>query len=245
MTCPTQGAAGREQIPGLGEAQPPTEVIDAHWTAVDQVACGWNPKALEFDPHAATALVAATTPTGHTVTVSWDLRDNDAARQQWTGQASPNRRLDELVRAVASLGQEDAETGDERLTQLCWQVQWHLGSAHRHQRNWRSNDQLPTVPAADQPMTQEGAAGWLIARLVANYRWRISHLGEEIAGGGFIAAIPGDVPAIFPATMQYDGTAAAGLARMLPTVQTQDLHLLASLDYRALWAARDGAGGQP
>lgn len=243
MTGPTQGAAGREQIPGLGEAQLPTEVIDAHWTAVDQVACGWNPKVLEFDPHTATALVAATTPTRHKVTVSWDLRDNDAPRQQWTGQASPNRRLDELVRAVASLRQEDAGTGDERLTQLCWQVQWHLGSAHRHQRNWRSNGQLPTVPAADQPMTQEGAAGWLIARLVANYLWRVRHLGEDIAGDGFIANIPADVLAIFPATMQYDGTAAAGLARMLPTVQTQDL--LASLDYRALWAARDGVGGQP
>ena len=94
-------------------------------------------------------------------------------------------------------------------------------------------------------MTRGRIAAWLIARLVAKYGWSVQHLGEDIAGGGFIADIPGDVRAIFPATMEYDGTAAAALARMMPTLQAPDLRLLTHLDYRALWAAGQAAGGRP
>jgi hypothetical protein len=72
----------------------------------------------------------------------------------------------------------------------------------------------------------------------------VHHLGEDIAGGGFIADIPDDVRAIFPATMEYDGTAAAALARLLPTLQAPDLALLKNLDYRALWAAGHPTRGQ-
>ena len=69
-------------------------------------------------------------------------------------------------------------------------------------------------------------------------------LGEDIAGGGFIANIPGDVQAIFPASMEYDGTAAAALARMLPQVPARELRVLARLDYRALWAAGQAGSGR-
>ena len=46
--------------------------------------------------------------------------------------------------------------------------------------------------------------------------------------------------------MEYDGTAAAALARMLPTVPARDLELLANLDYldyRALWTVGGRTGG--
>jgi hypothetical protein len=244
MTCPAQRSADRQQIPGLGEDQPPRRVIDAYWTAVDLAAYGWRPKRLDFDPHTATAFVTAAAPTRRTATVSWDLRGNRAAHQQVPDQAAA-QRLMELARAVASLGQGDAETGDEWLTQLCWLVQSQVGAPHRFHHNWHCSDALPTVPAADQPRARGRAAAWLVARLVAEYGWRVQHLGEDIADGGFIADIPGDVRAIFPATMEYDGTAAAALARLLPTVHPQDLHLLANLDHRALWAAGNAAGGQP
>ena len=235
MTRPAQ-RSGRRQIPGFGEDQPTAEVVDAYWTAVDLAAYGWHAKRLEFDAHTATAFVTAHTPTRRTVTVSWDLRGNRRARQQVPGNA-PARRLLELARAVASLGQNDAETGDEWLTQLCWLVQSQVGSPHRHHRNWRRGEALPTVPAGQQPMTRARTAAWLLARLVGKYGWTVRHLGEDIAGGGFIADIPGDVTAIFPAAMEYDGTAAAALARMLPSLPAQDLHLLSRLDYQALWAA--------
>lgn len=243
MTRPAQRAAGRQQIPGLGKDQPPAEVVDAYWTAVDLAAYGWHAKRLEFDAHTATAFVTAHTPTRRTVTVSWDLRGNRAARQQVPGNTSA-RRLLELARSVASLGQNDAETGDEWLTQLCWLVQSQVGSPHRHHRNWRRGDVLPTLPAGQQLMTRARTAAWLLARLVGKYGWEIQHLGEDIAGGGFIANIPGDVQAIFPASMEYDGTAAAALARMLPQVPARELRVLARLDYRALWAAGQAGSGR-
>lgn len=243
MTRPAQRSTGREQIPGFGDDQPPTEVIEAYWLAVDLADHGWHAKRLEFDAHTATAFVTAHAPTRRTVTVSWDLRGNRAARQQVPGR-TPARRLIELARTVASLGQNDAETGEEWLTQLCWLVQSQVGSPHRHHRNWRRCEALPTVAADQQPMTRARAAAWLIARLVAEYGWCVHHLGEDIAGGGFIADIPGDVRAIFPATMEYDGTAAAALARLLPQIPARELRVLSGLDYRALWAHGQAAGGR-
>lgn len=243
MTRPAQRSAGRDLIPGLGEDQPPAEVIDAYWTAVDLAAYGWHPKRLEFDANTATAFVTVHTPTRRTVTVSWDLRGNRKARQQVPGQGAAHRLIG-LARAVASLGQSDAESGDDWLTQLCWLVQLHVGSPHRHHGNWRCSDPLPTLGSNEQPMSRGRSAAWLMARLVAKYGWTVRHLGEDIAGGGFIADIPGDVCAIFPATMDYDGTAAAALARLIPTLQAPDIELLAHrLDYRALWAQRHSTGG--
>lgn len=241
MTRPAERSASRGRIPGLGEEQPPAEVVDAYWMIVDLAADGWVSKRLEFDAHTATAFVTAAAPTRRTVTVSWDLRGNRAVRQQVPRHAV-SRRLIELARAVASLGQNDAETGDEWLSQLCWLAQWHVRPAHRHQDHWRRSDSLPILSAQEQPMARGRCAAWLIARLVGEYGWHVSDLGEDVAGGGFVADIPGDVQAIFPSTMEYDGTAAAALARMLPTLPCQDLYLLRDLDYRALWRAGRGAG---
>jgi hypothetical protein len=243
MTRPAQRATGRTHIPGLDDDQAPAELIEAYWLAIDLSSSGWRAKRLDFDAHTATAFVIAHTPTRRTVTVTWDLRGNRAARQQVPAHA-PSRRLIDLAQAVASLGQNDAETGEERLTQLCWLVQSQVGSPHRHHRHWRRVEVLPTLPANQQPMTRARAAAWLIARLEGKYGWCVRHLGEDIAGGGFIADIPGDVQAIFPATMEYDGTAAAALARLLPQVPPDDLRLLSRLDYRALWAAGQAAGGR-
>ncbi|MGJ6127351.1 hypothetical protein QN239_32750 [Mycolicibacterium sp. Y3] len=236
MTRPAERSAGRERIPGLGDEQPPAEVIDAYWMIIDLAAYGWLPKRLAFDAHTATAFVTAAAPTRRTVTVSWYLCGNRAARQQVPGR-DVSHRLIALARAVASLGQNDAETGDEWLTQLCWLAQWRVRPAHRHQDHWRRSDSLPIVSAQEQPMTRGRCAAWMIARLVGEYGWHVGDLGEDVAGGGFVADIPGDVQAIFPATMEYDGTAAAALARMLPTLPREDLYLLRDLDYRALWAA--------
>ncbi|BBN50795.1 hypothetical protein [Mycobacterium avium] len=242
MTRPAERSASRGRIPELGEEQPPAAVVDAYWMIVDLAAYGWVPKRLEFDAHTATAFVTAAAPTRRIVTVSWDLRGDRAARQQVPGRAV-SRRLIDLARAVASLGQNDAETGDEWLSQLCWLAQLHVRPAHRHHDHWRRSDPLPILSAQEQPRTRGRCAAWLIARLVGEYGWHVSDIGEEdVAGGGFVADIPGDVQAIFPATMEYDGTAAAALARMLPTLPCEDLYLLRDMDYRALWAAGRGGG---
>jgi hypothetical protein len=248
MTRPAQRRANRNQIPGLGEDQPPAETIDAYWTAVDLAAYGWHLRRLDFDAHTATAFVTAHAPTRRVVTVSWDLRGHRLARQQVPSRAAAIRLLN-LAHDVAYLGEHDAETGDELLNQLCWLVQRLNTSSGvrtcRH-RSWRCSDPLPTLPAHEQPTAQARAAAWLIARLVAKYGWHIGYFAEDIARGGFIAEIPGEIPAgvltVFPATMSDDGTAAACLARLIPTLQRNDLAVLRNLDYRTLWATRPASG---
>jgi hypothetical protein len=239
MTRPAQRPARRTSIPSLGDHQPPAELVDAYWTAADLTEYGWPLKRLDFDAHTATAFVTAQTPSRRVVTVSWDLRGHRLARQQVPGWAAAMRLL-KLAHDVAYLGEHDAETGDDLLTQLCWLVQ-SLNTGPRARRRWWCSDHLPTLPAREQPTARARAAAWLIARLAAKYRWHIGYLGEDIAGGGFIVEIPGDVLAVFPATMDDDGTAAAALARLIPTLRRQDLALLQHLDYRVLWAAANGA----
>jgi hypothetical protein len=235
----THHDTGRNRIPALGEDQPPPKVIDGYWRAVDLTDHGWHLKRLAFDVDTVTAFVTALSPTRRVVTVSWDLRGHRIGRQQVPGRAASY--LLKLAQDVAYLGTHDAETGEDLLGQLCWLVQGREQGT-RHHRGWRRTSILPTVSALEQPQTRARVAAWLIARLVAKYRWQVRHLGEDIAGGGFIAEIPGDVLAVYPATMDDDGTAAASLARLMPKLNHRDLAVLRNLDYRALWAAGSVAG---
>lgn len=93
-------------------------------------------------------------------------------------------------------------------------------------------------------MTRARTAAWLLARLVGKYGWEIQHLGEDIAGGGFIANIPGDVQAIFrppwsttaPQRPPWPGCC----RRSRPARCVCSAHL----DYRALWAAGQAGTGR-
>jgi hypothetical protein len=235
----TQHDTGRDRIPAFGEDQPPAEVINAYWTAADLTDHGWHLQRLTFDVDTFTAFVTARSPTRRVVTLSWDLRGHRISRRQVPGREA--MFLLKLAQDVAHLGTHDAETGEDLLSQLCWLVQ-SREQGTRHHRGWRRTSILPTV--SEQPQPRARVAAWLIARLVAKYRWQVRHLGEDIAGGGFIAEIPGDVLAVFPATMDDDGTAAASLARLIPKLGHRDLAVLRNLDYRALWAAGTAAGAE-
>jgi hypothetical protein len=240
MTQPQHAALGRDRVPGLGDEQPPAEVVDACWSAVAIIDRGWQFKRLEFDDNTATAFVVAQSPTHRVVTVHWDLRGHRLGRQQVPGRRDAMHLL-KFANDVASLGIHDAETGEALLDQLCWLVQT-LSTRVRPAGSWRCTDTLPTLPADEQPRPAVRAAAWLIARLTCEYNWWVRHLGEDIAAGGFLAEVPGDVLAVFPASMSDDGTAGAALARMMPTLSAVEVNLLRHLDYRTLWAAGHCAG---
>lgn len=232
---PSHGRANRIRIPGLSE-QPPAQVIDAYWIAADLAESGWRLVNIDFDPNTATGFVTAHAPTRRVVTVSWDLRGPLRSRQQVPGRAAQSLLI--LAHHVADLGQIDAEAADDhpllgRLCALLWQ--FHTTSV-LPKRNWYRSEPLPTLPADRQPSRPTREAAWIIARLAVKYGWGISHIGDTIAAGGFIADIPGDVLAVFPAAMLDDGTAAASLARLIPQLDTAERAALQRLDYRALWA---------
>lgn len=223
----------------VGLASASAAVRDAYRTLAGLHQSGWQLHDLDFDAETSTATVTAETPTHRMVTVDWNRGTGQINRRQVNGAAAVF--LVKAAHDVAYLGHADA-TGPRRgqLDQLRWLAQGLFGRPTPGPR--RCSDHLPGLPAQRQPSPQCRAAAWLMARLVGEYGWRITAVGEDIAGRGFLAELPGDVLAVYPAGMDADGTPAADLARLLPRLdQINDLALLDVLDYRELWASRNHA----
>lgn len=235
MTLNTDPAPQNPPSQHADDSWPP-EVLEAYQGLLSLIDDGWRFTNLDFDAHIVTAFVTAQTPTGRVATVTWDLRGN--SRRGWRQQIPTRRpalRMLKLARSVALLGLRDAESGDDYLEVLRWLGSGTTSGSAR--TNWWRSEHLPGLPLENQPSPPTRAAAWLIATLTTRYGWSVGHLGEEIAGGGFIADIPGDVMAIFPANMGDDGTPAATLAAIIPTLRRQDLAVLRRLNYNALGAA--------
>jgi hypothetical protein len=97
--------------------------------------------------------------------------------------------------------------------------------ATQDQRTW----DIPGLPAHLQPAPQIKAAYWFAATLTDDHGWKLCEIGSDIAAGGFIADIPGETMAIYPASMADDHTTAAALARLLGTMSVQDAEIVAAL----------------
>jgi hypothetical protein len=233
MTTPKNDSRA---IPGLpADHQLPDDVVDAYWVAMELAGKGWGFKSFGYDPASDTATVAAFSPGGRAVTV------HKSVTEPLADHPTVDRALSELARAVARLGYQDRGSGVEMLlTQLRWLVQSGIKNPVRQQIRART-DRLPTLPETEQPNGRVRTAAWTIAHLVVIKRWHIAALGQDIAGGGFIAEIPGEGLYIYPAGGNGDGTPAGALAGMLEGMGAEDIALLASLDYRQLYAAGHGA----
>ncbi len=214
-------------------------VRDAYRTLEGMHRSGWRLHNIEFDTETSTATITAETPTHRRVTVDWNRATGQIDRHQVNGSAAVF--LVKAAHDVAYLGHAD-NTGPRRgqLDELRWLAQ---GLAGRPRPAIRPcHDPIPGLPAERQPSAQCRAAAWLMARLVGDYGWRITAVGEDIAGYGFIAELPGDVLAVYSAGMDADGTPGGDLARLLPRLdQINDLALLDILDYQELWACQHEA----
>jgi hypothetical protein len=217
--------------------------VDAFRTLQRLHGSGWRIHTVDYVAEAGEAIITAENPTRRLVTVTWNRSTGQISRQQVNGSA-----VVYMVKAahdVAYLGHRDA-TGPDRnhLDQLRGMLE-NLGAPPRAERHlWWRTDPLPCLPPDRQPASRCRAAAWLLARLIGDYGWHITELGEPTVGGGFLADIPGDVLAVFPAGIDDDDhTAAAALTRLLPQLDPiNDLALLDLLDYRKLWAAGQTAG---
>jgi hypothetical protein len=59
--------------------------------------------------------------------------------------------------------------------------------------------------------------------------WQVSDVGTPAAAGGFIADIPGETVAIYPASMPDDRTVASALARLLAGMSAAEVGIVAAL----------------
>lgn len=188
------------------------ELRAAYWDALALIDSGWQLRRLRYIPATNAGVIVAHTPTGRPVTITSTDADHT------NGSQLPNIHIAvRRARAAATLG----STGD-RLGELAWLIT-AAGATPRPMRPRR--DHIPDPALTRQPANLR-AAFWLLTTLVSDYHWRISDLGEPAAGGGFTADIPGDVTAIYPATMPADGTAAADLARLIPSLDPASLRYL-------------------
>jgi hypothetical protein len=93
----------------------------------------------------------------------------------------------------------------------------------------RRTQDIPGLPAHLQPTQQIKAAYWFAATLTDDYGWKLFEIGSDTAAGGFIADIPGETMAIYPASMADDHTTASALARLLGTMSIHDAEIVAAL----------------
>jgi hypothetical protein len=93
---------------------------------------------------------------------------------------------------------------------------------------WRTWD-IPGLPGHLQPVPKIRAAYWFAVTLTDDYGWRLFEIGRDTAAGGFIADIPGETMAIYPASVVDDRTVASALARLLGSMSIKDAVIVAAL----------------
>jgi hypothetical protein len=216
-----------EHIPAAPVIGDP-ELRTAYWDALALNDAGWLLRRLRYVPFTDTGIIDAHTYTHRAITITsrTPLR-HLPAHLPGTGTAL------RLAGRVAALG----KSGD-RVADLAWLITGSLPTARtivpRH-------DPIPDPALTRQP-NQLRFAFWLLGTLVCDYSWRISHLGEDLAGGGFIADIPHDVTAVYPASVPIDGTVATALARLIPALKGEELQYLRHTSTAALASAQAHIG---
>ncbi|MDV7193349.1 hypothetical protein [Mycolicibacterium fortuitum] len=178
-------------IPGV-RRQPAEVVRVAYWYGVRLHNYGWRLRSIRYlalGRDWCSAEVALETPT-HRAT---------AYRADKTTTATDLPGM--FAAAVREVGISGGQRAMDRLLErLDPMLGEHLDPAVRHIWLHYSADQI---------------VWWAAHQLIDENGWLLSEFGSDIARGGFIAAIPGDTIAVYPAGMADDGTYAGALARAI------------------------------
>lgn len=199
-------------IPGL-RRQPSDAIRQAYWYGVRLHNYGWLLQSVECvcagfacsicDGPNCTVEVVLETPTHRATTYRADHRTKMATE------------LPEIfamaVRSVAVAG------GERAVKELRKQLRALLGEYKR--------PALHHASVHHRPFQIARSAAY---ELIDEHRWVLSGIGSEIAGGGFIADIPGDTIAVYPAGMAGDGTLAGALAHAIGNLAADQIALLAN-----------------
>ena len=203
-------------VPDLIDAQQPIAAVrEAYWYGTRLLHHGWLIRQIGASERG--GFFAGVTPRGRAVTVGPDHRcdvSDDLAAQ-----------FADALTVLAGAGFADGHDYLRDLVILLGANAVPRRPSYRAWRTWR----IPGVPASQQPHTRVRAAYWFAVTSTDDYGWQLSEFGASTAGGGFLADIPGEAMAIYPASMPDDGTTAAALARLVAVMNAAEIATLASL----------------
>lgn len=190
-------------IPGV-RRQPSDAIRRAYWYGLRLHNYGWLVHSLECTCQGVTsaAEVVLETPSHRVITCRSDSRTNIA------------RELPDMFALAVRLVAIDAGTrGIRRLrTRL---------------RSLLTEHRRPVLQSAWLHVSPLQLARQAAYELIDHHHWTLSGFGSALAQGGFIADIPEDTVAVYPAGMAPDGTPAGALAHALGCIAADELALFA------------------
>jgi hypothetical protein len=146
----------------------------------------------------------------------------------------------QFARSITTLAAAGAAEGRDYLRDLARLIIDNARPRRPATLTWRTWD-IPGLPEHLHPTPEIRTAYWFAVTLTDDYGWKLFEMGKNTAGGGFIADIPGETIAIYPASMPDDRTIAAALARLLGSMSAKDVAFAAALvEWRSVTRGRKG-----
>ncbi len=230
MTAPSYGVRRHDPVPTLDlEHQPHPDVVAAYWDGVALSKLGWSLHKVDYLPGGDVAVVSADSPMHLRVKATSGHQHHLAPETTPAGELLLHRLAD----GAAELGNHDQRCHTDRLSALQMLLGAHV--ARKARPVTLSFAPLPGLPKGWQPLPGVKSAVWLMCTLSCRYGWHLSDLGTDVAAGGFIADIPGECTAVFPASAPNDGSESALLARAIGRLPCADVSLI-----ETLWAKHLG-----
>jgi hypothetical protein len=215
---PVDGANRADTCNGVGsdECTPDlasTAVRDAYWYASRLINVGWTIR--RIGSTARGGFFVAETPRRRVVSV-----DEHAGAQ--------NDPAAQFAKSITTLVAAGTAEGRDYLPDLVRLIGDNAPVRQPATLTWRTWD-VPGLPEHLQPIPKIRAAYWFAVTLTDDYGWKLFEVGRDTAGGGFIADIPAETMAVYPASMSDDGTVASALARLLGSMSAKDAVIVAAL----------------
>jgi hypothetical protein len=215
---PVDGADGADtcSIVGSDECTPDagsTAVRDAYWYASRLINVGWTIRRIGATEQG--GFFVAETPRRRVVSVDERAGTrSDPATQ--------------FARSITTLVAAGVAEGRDYLRDLSRLLTDNAPVRQPVTLTWLTWD-IPGLPDHLQPIPKIRAAYWFAVTLTDDYGWKLFEIGRDTAGGGFIADIPGETMAVYPASMSDDRTVASALARLLGSMSAKDVVIVAAL----------------
>jgi len=211
---PMDGTDEANSRGGFGSDECTAAVVrDAYWYATQLIDAGWLIRRVGSTEDG--GFFVAETPRRRVVSVDGRHRpDTDPAAQ--------------FAKSITLLAAAGAGEGRDYLGDLARLLAEHAPQRRPATPAWRTWP-IPGVPAALQPIPKIRAAYWFAVTLADDYGWDLAEIGRPTAAGGFIAEIPGETVAIFPASMLDDDTVGSALARLLGGMSAAEVGVVAAL----------------
>lgn len=207
-TPAAEGSAGVHLSGGAGAA-----LNDAYWYAMQLINVGWLIRRIGTAEEG--GFFEAETPRRRVVSV-------DERSVSYTDPAT------QFAKSIAGLAAAGAAEDRDYLGELVRLLAQHAPLRRPASLTWCAWH-IPGVPDSIQPIPKVRAAYWFAVTLTDDYGWDLADIGMPTAGRGFVADIPGETIAIYPASMPDDGTVASALARLLAGMSEAEVDVVAAL----------------